>query len=140
MDVANGLRYLHHHEFVHGDLKGVRQSSQRGAVLTGDVGVQANILINSERCACLADFGLLAIIEDEDALLDEGPSSHRVGGTTRWMAPEILDPESYGYTKWRRRKLPSKSTDTYALGMTILEVRISSPLPLLMPRNLTLPV
>ena len=38
------------------------------------------------------------------------------------MAPEILDPERYGYIKRARRKLPSKSTDIYALGMTILEV------------------
>lgn len=45
-----------------------------------------------------------------------------MGGTIRWMAPEILDPERYGYTRRSRRKLPSKSTDIYALGMTILEV------------------
>jgi hypothetical protein len=37
------------------------------------------------------------------------------------MAPEILDPEKYGYVRRTRRKLPSKSTDVYALGMTILE-------------------
>jgi hypothetical protein len=38
-----------------------------------------------------------------------------------------------------RRKLPSKSTDIYALGMTILEVRTNSPLLLLLSRNLTFP-
>lgn len=40
-------------------------------------------------------------------------------GTTRWMAPELLDPESFGsvtgYT--------SKEADSYAFGMLIYEVR-----------------
>lgn len=94
-------------------------------VLIGDMDMQANILINSECRACLADFGLAAIIEDTTS---DGPSSHKAGGTIRWMAPEIIDPKRYGYDKRSRKKLPSKSTDTYALGMTILEVRISPPL------------
>lgn len=102
VDVAKGLQYLHQHDFVHGDLKG------------------ANILINSECRACLADFGLAAIIEESTSI--EGVSGPKAGGTIRWMAPEILDPERYGYIKRARRKLPSKSTDIYALGMTILEV------------------
>lgn len=94
-----------------------------------DVDLQANILINSKRRACLADFGLAAIIEDASSV--DGASSHKAGGTIRWMAPEILDPDKYGYVKRARRKLPSKSTDIYALGMTILEARTHSPLPLL---------
>ena len=94
-------------------------------VLIGDMDMQANILINSECRACLADFGLAAIIEDAAS---DGPSSHKAGGTIRWMAPEIIDPKRYGYDKRSLKKLPSKSTDTYALGMTILEVRISPPL------------
>ena len=56
------------------------------------------------------------------------------------MAPEVLDPETYGYTKKSRKKLPSKSTDIYALGMTILEVCTSSPLPLFLSHNLILPL
>jgi len=104
-------------------------------MLTGAIKIQANILINSECHACLADFGLAAIIEDSSSV--DGPSSHKAGGTTRWMAPEILDPDKYGYIKRARRKLPSKSTDIYALGMTILEVRIGSPPLLLLSRNIT---
>ena len=42
------------------------------------------------------------------------------------MAPEILDPDKYGYVKKARGKLPSKSTDIYALGMTVLEERAGS--------------
>ena len=92
--------------------------------MTSDMDMQANILINSDRRACLADFGLAAIIEDASSA--DGPSGHKTGGTTRWMAPEILDPDRFGYTKRSRKRLPSKSTDIYALGMTILEVRMSS--------------
>ena len=94
-----------------------------------DDDIQANILINSDRCACLADFGLAAIIEETASI--DGASNNKTGGTIRWMAPEILNPEKYGYVKRARRKLPSKSTDIYALGMTILEVRTDSSRPLL---------
>ena len=99
--------------------------------------MQANILINSQRRACLADFGLAAIIEDASSV--DGPTSHKTGGTIRWMAPEILDPERYGYIKRTRRKLPSKSTDIYALGMTILEARAISLLLLPLSHNFDFP-
>ena len=40
----------------------------------------------------------------------------------RWIAPELLYPENFGFTR-RVWKLPfSKDTDIYAIGMTILEV------------------
>ena len=130
MDVTSGLEYLHQHDFVHGDLKGVSASLCCKVRVVGDIDMQANILINSERRACLADFGLAAIIEDTTS--GDGPSGNKTGGTTRWMAPEILDPDRFGYTKRSRKRLPSKSTDIYALGMTILEVRMSSPLHLLL--------
>ena len=90
--------------------------------LTCDDDLQANILINSKCRACLADFGLASIVEDASSV--DGPPTHKAGGTIRWMAPEILDPDRYGYIKKARRKLPSKCTDIYALGMTILEARI----------------
>ena len=133
MDVTNGLEYLHQHDFVHGDLKGVRKSSWCKIRVACNIDMQANILINSDRRACLVDFGLAAIIEDASSY--DGPSGHKPGGTTRWMAPEILDPDRFGYTERSRRRLPSKSTDIYALGMTILEVRMSSPPPLLLSHS-----
>ena len=43
-------------------------------------------------------------------------------GTTRWMAPELLYPEYFGFTGKFEKQLPSKNTDIYAIGMTILEV------------------
>lgn len=84
-----------------------------------DGDTQANILINSKLRACLADFGLAAVADPSSV---DRSSSYKAGGTVRWMAPEILDPERYGYVNRAQRKLPSKGTDIYALGMTILEV------------------
>ena len=46
------------------------------------------------------------------------------------MAPEAMYPEKFGFIGKYRKRLPSKSTDVYALGMTILEVS-ASILPLL---------
>lgn len=46
------------------------------------------------------------------------------GDSIRWSAPEIMDPDRFGFTKNLIAKLPSKSTDIYALGMTILEVSV----------------
>jgi serine/threonine protein kinase len=43
-------------------------------------------------------------------------------GTTRWMAPELMLPEKFGFTGKFLKQLPTKSTDIYAIGMTILEV------------------
>jgi len=50
-----------------------------------------------------------------------------VVGTIRWMAPELMYPEGFGFVSEYRKRLPSRSTDTYALGMTILEVRLLAP-------------
>ena len=59
------------------------------------------------------------------------PNHRGVGGTIRWMAPEAMYPEKFGFTGGKHKKrLPSKSTDIYALGMTVLEVSVSVfPLP-----------
>ena len=42
------------------------------------------------------------------------------GGTTRWMSPELLDPDRYGLPDSR----PTKQSDCYALGMVVYEVRV----------------
>lgn len=101
------MEYLHDHDIIHGDLKGV------------------NVLIDSNYCARLADFGLATVIDESTA----GSTSNNRGmrGTLRWMAPEIMYPEKFGFTHEPKKRLPSKSTDIYALGMTILEVITGSP-------------
>ena len=77
-------------------------------------GLQANILVNDENRACLADFGLLTIAADQSAVT----SSRVGGGTYQWMSPELLDPGDFDLKTVR----PTKSSDCYALGMVIYEV------------------
>ena len=88
---------------------------------------KVNILIDSQCHARLADFGLAAI-DDElmSGTVDELMSStvidefSGVHGTIRWMAPELLHPK-FGFTGGFGKQLPTKDTDIYAIGMTILE-------------------
>jgi len=82
--------------------------------------VKANILIDSRGSARLADFGLAIIIDESTVGSTTGGRELR--GTTRWMAPEMLLPEEYGFSDDWQRRLPSTGTDIYALGMTTLEV------------------
>jgi len=64
----------------------------------------------------LADFGLLAIISDSTT--PTVSSSLAMGGTTRWMSPELLAPGQYNLKDSR----PTKDSDCYAFGMVIYEV------------------
>jgi hypothetical protein len=78
--------------------------------------VKTNILIDETGHACLADFGLLAIISDDTS--HESSDSLTLGGTVRWMSPELLCPEDFGLQDSRR----TEHSDCYALGMVIYEV------------------
>ena len=73
-------------------------------------------MIDSNRCARVADFGLAVVVEET--------ISNKLKDTTRWMAPELMDPERYGFIGESQKQLPSKSTDIYAIGMTVLEVSV----------------
>ena len=84
--------------------------------------VKANILIDSEGNARLADFGLLTIVSDPTNLLSS--CSFTQGGTVRWMSPELISPQTFGFENAR----PTKRSDCYALGMVIYET-ISGHLP-----------
>ena len=79
-----------------------------------------NILIDSEYRARLADFGLAAIVDETASRTTAADGKSR--GTTRWMAPELLFPDMFGFTGKFTKQLPSKDTDIYAIGMTIIEV------------------
>ncbi|KAF9642387.1 kinase-like protein [Thelephora ganbajun] len=113
VDVADGLKYLHDLRIVHADLKG------------------ANILINKDRRACIADFGLTTITgvvthvaarsSQASLISNESPMLFAGGGTYRWMSPELLDPERFGILQSEDNK-PTKQSDCYALGMVIYEV------------------
>lgn len=61
----------------------------------------------------LTDFGLSKILNTS------GFTTKNIGGTCRWMAPELMqysqdDDAEFG---------PTKATDVWAFGMTVLEVR-----------------
>ena len=83
--------------------------------------IQANIMIDQNGEACLADFGLLTFVSDPSN--SKSLSSVTNAGTTRWMSPELLYPEQFGFKQSR----PTKESDCYALGMVILEVLSEEP-------------
>ncbi|KAJ7263064.1 kinase-like domain-containing protein [Mycena rebaudengoi] len=91
-EIAMGLQYLHSQEVVHGDLRA------------------ANILIDNENHVRLADFGLARFAHSPLA-----PTNR--GGSTRWMAPELLHPESCGMKEFRR----TFSSDIYSFACVCLE-------------------
>ncbi|KAF9780780.1 kinase-like domain-containing protein [Thelephora terrestris] len=103
-DVAEGLIHMHRNGMIHGDLKG------------------ENILIDQTGSARLADFGLLTITSDTTNITSS--NSFLEGGTYLRMSPELLDPEKFNFKDNR----PTKSSDCYALGMTVYEV-LSGRLP-----------
>ncbi|KAJ7224826.1 kinase-like domain-containing protein [Mycena rebaudengoi] len=98
-EVAQGLEYLHSGNIVHGDLRG------------------ANILINQDWSACLADFGLTSFTDVTAATT----TSHRAG-TIRWMAPELIDPDRFGI-QFRR----TTASDVYAFACVCLELYTGRP-------------
>jgi len=48
--------------------------------------------------------------------------SFTAGGTVRWMSPELLDPDRFGFADDR----PTKQSDCYALGMVVYEVCVEA--------------
>jgi len=101
---------------IHGDLKGVLSQILVITTLLNALAIKANILIDQNVHACLADFGLLTIVSD--CTRPTTSSSLTNAGTARWMSPELLDPDRFGFKNSRR----TKESDCYALGMVILEV------------------
>ena len=83
--------------------------------------IQLNILIDQDGHARLADFGLLTIVIDSTH--HTSSTTPKNAGTTRWMSPELLDPDRFGLGDGR----PTKHSDCYALGMVILEVLTGKP-------------
>lgn len=62
-NITDGMTYLHHHDIMHGDLKGV------------------NVLITDDDRAVISDFGMAQLVSASRA---RAPFS----GTVRWSAPE----------------------------------------------------
>jgi len=121
---------MHDLRMVHGDLKGVCFTSSK-LNISALTSTKANILVNKDRRACIADFGLSTItgivtratagasqasLTSKDSLM-----SFTGGGTRRWMSPELLDPERFGMPESEGNR-PTRQSDCYALGMVIYEV------------------
>ncbi|QRV78830.1 kinase domain protein [Ceratobasidium sp. AG-Ba] len=101
--IAVGLSYLHELGIIHGDLKG------------------ANVFVSCEGVVKLGDFGNAF----DPSCYDFTTASNGGLGTTRWMAPELLGSAAHQEAEGAS---PSKPTDVFALGMTILEI-VSGEIP-----------
>jgi len=128
---------MHDLRIVHGDLKGVGffVSKCNASTLIPEPSTKANILVNKERRACIADFGLSTItgvpthatagFSQASLISNDTLMSFTGGGTRRWMSPELLDPERFGMPESEGNR-PSRQSDCYALGMVIYEVSINA--------------
>ena len=96
----------------------VSEGWARASILLTLVSGKANILIDQTGNALLADFGLLTISDPVSS------NSYIQGGTARWMAPELMDPQQFELGN----SCPTIHSDCYALGMVIYET-ISGHLP-----------
>ncbi|KAF8597605.1 WD40 repeat-like protein [Ceratobasidium sp. AG-I] len=97
VQVAKGVSYLHGIEVIHGDIR------------------LSNVLVSTD--------GVAKINEFDYSILSEGTSkfsrtNQLSMGTLRWMAPELLQEQVEDGPPVVR----NKSTDVYALGMTMLEI------------------
>ncbi|CAL1693957.1 unnamed protein product [Somion occarium] len=93
-DVASGLAYLHEEGVIHGDVRG------------------DNILIHNNGRAHLTDFGLAVYMHENSHSFN----SNRAGAV-RFLAPEQLDPEVYGFTSSR----PTVNSDVFSFAFTCIE-------------------
>jgi serine/threonine protein kinase len=73
-------------------------------------------MIGDDHQARLADFGLMTIISDSLSVYNT--TTAQIRGTIRWMAPELLSPEDFGFDNCS----PSRQSDVYAFGMVVYEV------------------
>ncbi|KAI0789938.1 kinase-like domain-containing protein [Abortiporus biennis] len=104
--VLSALEYLHDEEIVHGDLRG------------------HNILIDDHDCARLTDFGMAVYSQATSQMYGSAR-----GGNQAWMAPEQLDPKSFGLTSLR----PTVRSDIYSFGGVCIELYTGEP-----PRKMAL--
>ncbi|KAK7676385.1 hypothetical protein QCA50_020216 [Cerrena zonata] len=90
LELCLGLKYLHQEQVIHGDIRG------------------NNILIDNDLHIHITDFGLAAYAASTTT------SVGAVGGSRRWMAPELFDPDVSG--------VPTFESDVYAFSMTCIEI------------------
>lgn len=111
MGVADGLSYLHSHDVIHGDLKGVSDVHCKGSALLTFIR-QLNIMLDSAGVPRIIDFGVASITFNPTS----NASTPSNAFSLRWAAPEILE----GLNESRR---PTKMSDVYAFAMVVVEVK-----------------
>ncbi|KAG6915811.1 hypothetical protein DXG01_009685 [Tephrocybe rancida] len=99
--IASGMVYLHEHGVIHADLKA------------------SNILISDAGEALIADFGLSQVQDQVSSSIHiTRTSAERIGGTFRWMAPELL-----------MGKGLNKPADIYSFALTAWEFYTNGAIP-----------
>ena len=78
--------------------------------------VEANVLISKSGSARLCDYGLSSITSNPAFTIAATPG---VAGSSRWLAPEIIDPPTGAGSK---PLTASKSADVFAFAMLAVEV------------------
>ncbi|KAG6907570.1 hypothetical protein DXG01_008407 [Tephrocybe rancida] len=101
-DTVAGVEYLHANGVVHGDLKAL------------------NILVDGFGRACLSDFGLSGVADPEIIKWTTQSSAASKGGTSRWQAPELHDPDIDNIHN-------SKESDVFAWASTSYEIFTGNP-------------
>jgi len=102
--VISGLHYLHDHGVIHGSLSG------------------SNIFIDDLGRACVADFGMAALLMEFSS---ETYFSSSIGGAVRWMGPELFQlPDKSSNSAG----FPSTQGDIYSFGCIMLQV-LSGKIP-----------
>lgn len=90
---ARGIEYLHGCNIVHGNLK------------------CNNMLVSSEGVVCIGDFGHTQVLDE--VLGREEFTAYTGSSNVRWNAPELLGGDDVK---------PTKASDVFAFGMSILEL------------------
>ena len=122
--MAEGLKYLHSLDIIHGLLKGVSKLPNPSGRLTALLSLflyyqvmlilwwQANIVVKKER-AHLTDYGLYPVYSDPELNEADTPG---VDGMSRWQAPEITLSENHSVEDY------TKPGDVFSFGMVALEI------------------
>jgi serine/threonine protein kinase len=105
-DIAEGLKYLHQEQIVHGDLTSM------------------NILLDSDDRAILCDFGLSGVVAEVKSATF---MTSTVSGNARWMAPELMELASEDTDEVSIIE-PTYQSDMYSFGCLALET-LSGKMP-----------